>query len=467
MFAICLFKQSVLQIKFSKMKVSQESTGDLTAILKLSLVEDDYRATVDSQLKDYKKKANMPGFRQGHVPMGMIKKMYGKTVLAEEINKLVSDGLNKHIIDNKIDVLGYPLPNEEKSKQLDFDKQEEFDFYFDIALSPVIEIELSKKISVPYYSIKISDEETEKAVNDVKVRFGEEETPEVSEAEHSLQGNFVQFDADGNKLEGGIENAAFFNIADIKVKTVASKFVGKKIDDKVIFNPMNAFKDEAKVKHLLGINDDNIAINSDYEFTINKVILVKEAEVNEDLFKKVYPNDELKTIEDFKTKISGELKQHYTRDTDRQFMADTINKLIELTDITLPDEFMKRWLLESNQGKISKEQIDTQYDSYAKTFKWQLIESKLMETHSDAVKVEDEEIKDKVRAYFTQMGGAGAMAEQMEGIVDSVLQNQEEKQRIKNDILDEKYIALFKEHIKFKEKEVDSKKFSDIVSNTK
>ena len=449
------------------MNVTQESTGDLTAILKLTLVEEDYREAVDKQLKDYRKKANMPGFRQGHVPMGMIKKMYGTSVLADEVNKLVSEGLNKHIINNKVDVLGYPLPNEEKSKQLDFDGQNEFDFYFDIAIAPEINIELSDKISVPYYSLKITDEEVDKAVNDVKVRFGEEETPEISEEGHSLQGNFVQLDTDENKVEGGTENAAFFNIDDIKLKTIKSKFIGKKIDDKIVFNPMKAFKDEAKVNHLLGITDENEAVNADYEFTINKIILVKEAEINEDLFKKVYPNDDIKTEEDFRGKIAGELKQHYTRDTDRQFLADTINKLIELVDITLPDEFMKRWLLESNQGKITKEQIDTQYDSYAKTFRWQLIEGKLMEKHADAVKVDDEAIKDKVRAYFTQMGGAGAMADQMEGIIDSVLQNKEEKQRIQNDLMDEKYIALFKENIKLKEKEVDSKKFSEIVSNTK
>lgn len=449
------------------MNVTQESTGDLTAILKLTLVEDDYRAAVENQLKDFRKKASIPGFRQGHVPMGMVKKMHGKAVLAEEVNKLVSEGLNKHIVDNKINILGYPLPNVEKSSQLDFDNQKEFEFYFDIAISPEVNIEINDKIKVPYYDLLVSDEETEKAINDVKVRFGEEENPEVAEANNSLQGNFVQLDEEGNKLEGGIENAAFFNISDIKLKTIIAKFVGKKVDAKVVFNPMKAFKDADKVNHLLGTTEALETPLSNFEFTINKIILVKEAELNEELFNKVYPNDEIKSVEDFKTKISGELKTHYTRDTDRQFLADTINTLIDIADINLPDEFMKRWLLESNQGKITQEQIDTQYDSYAKTFRWQLIEAKLMETHGEAVKVEEEEIRDKVRAYFTQMGGTGAMAEQMEGILDSVLQNKEEKQRIYNDILDEKYITLFKELIKFDKKEVDSKKFSEIVSNTK
>jgi trigger factor len=351
--------------------------------------------------------------------------------------------------------------------QMDFDNQKEFDFYFDIAISPEITLEVNDKISIPYYNLKISKEETDKAVNDVKVRFGEEENPEVAAAEHSLQGQFVQLDEEGNKLEDGIENAGFFNISDIKLKTIIAKFVGKKIEDKVVFNPMKAFKNEDKVNHLLGTTNNPVTPMGDFEFTINKVILVKEAELNEELFKKVYPNDEVKTEEDFKVRITEELKKHYSRDTDRQFLADTINKLIELADISLPDEFMKRWLLESNQGKITQEQLDLQYDSYAKTFRWQLIEANLMKAHGEAVKVEEEEIRNKVRAYFSQMGGAGAMAEQLEGIIDSVLQNQEEKQRIYNDILDEKYITLFKSIIKLKEKEVDSKKFSEIVSNTK
>jgi len=450
------------------MNVTQESTGDLTAIIKLSLKEEDYKEKVDNQLKDYRKKANMPGFRQGKVPMGMIKKMYGNTVLVEEVNKLVSEGLNNYIVENKINVLGYPLPNEEKSKQINFDTQSDFDFFFDIAISPEVDIELNDKISVPYYNIKIEKEMLDNAIKDVKVRFGEEEYPETAEEEHSLQGKFTQLDEEGNVIEGGVENTSFFNISDIKLKTIINKFTGKKIDDKVVFNPMKAFKDEHKVQHLLGLgHEENDAVNSDYEFTINKIILVKEAEINEDLFKKVYPNDDIKTEDEFTAKMKEELSKHYSRDTDRQFLADTINKLIELADVSLPDEFLKRWLLESNQGKITQEQIDTQYDSYAKTMKWQIIESKIMETHGEKVKVEDEEVRDKVRSYFTQMGNMGAMGDQVEGIIDSVLANKEESQRIYNDILDEKYITLFKENIKFKEKEVDSKKFSEIVSNTK
>ncbi|NOY49732.1 MAG: trigger factor [Chlorobi bacterium] len=450
------------------MNVTQESTDDLTALLKLSLSETDYRERVDNQLKDYRKKANMPGFRQGKVPMGIIKKMYGKTVLVEEVNKLVSDGLNNYINDNKIDVLGYPLPNEEKSKQINFDTQTEFDFFFDIAIAPEVTIELNDKISVPYYKIKVDDTMIENSINDAKVRFGEEEYPETAAENSSLQGKLVQVDEEGNAIEGGVENTTFFNIADIKLKTTIKKFVGKKIDDKVIFNPMKAYKDEHKVQHLLGLgHEEDDAVNSDYEFTVNKIIFVKEAEINEELFKKVYPNDDITTEEDFRARLAEELAQHYTRDTDRQFLADTINTLIEKADIKLPDDFMKRWLLESNQGKISKGQLDTQYDSYAKTMKWQIIEGKIMESHGDRLKVDQEEVRNKVRAYFTQMGPAGAMGDQIEGIIDSVLSNKEESQRIYNDILDEKYIAFFKENIKFKEKEVDSKKFSEIVSNTK
>ena len=450
------------------MNVTQESTADLTAVLKLTLTEDDYREAVDKQLKDYRKKANMPGFRPGMVPMGMIKKMYEKSVLVEEVNKMVSEGLNNYIVENKIDVLGHPLPNVEKSQQIDFDKQKEFNFFFDIAFAPEFDLELNDKISVPYYKIKIEKDMVDNAVKDTLVRNGQEEYPETAEENNSLQGKFTEVDEEGNIVEGGIENASFFNISDIKLKTIIKKFVGKKIDDKVVFNPLKAFKDEHKVQHLLGLDhEDSENTKKDYEFTINKIILVKEAELNEELYTKLYPQGEIKTEEDFRAKLAEDLATHYSRDTDRQFLADTVNTLIEKADISLPDEFMKRWLLESNQDKITQEQIDTQYDNYAKTMKWQIIEGKIMKDHEDKVKVDSSEVKDKVKSYFTQMGTVAGMEDQLDQIVNSVLSNQEEYNRIYNDLLDEKYVALFKEHIKFKEKEVDSKKFSDIVSNTK
>lgn len=450
------------------MNITQENNGELNAIIQINLSEEDYSDSVDKQLSDYRKKATMPGFRPGKVPMGMIKKMYGKTILAEEVNKAVSEALNNYIIENKLKVLGYPLPNMEKSTMVDFEKQKSFDFFFDIGLSPEFELELSDKIKVPYYNIKVKDEDIDKAINDVKVRFGSEENPDKAELTDGLQGKFSELDIEGNLLEGGVENNGFFRIEDIKLKTIQNKFVDIGAGAVVDFNLMKAFKDESKVEALLHLHDKpEDKLNADYRFEVEKVVRSHEAEIGEELFKKVYPNDELKTEQEFRDKISEELTKHYTGDTDRQMLADSINELIKITDIHLPDEFMKRWLVESNQGKITTEQVAEQYESYGKTIRWQLIEGKLQESFGNDVIVSDEDVRDKVRQYFMGAGNQTESNPQIEGIIDNILQNPEERQRVYSGIMDEKFIALFKEKLKLKEKEVDSDKFFEIASNTK
>jgi trigger factor len=450
------------------MNITKEEVNNLNAIIHINLKQEDYIGDVNTQLSDYRKKATMPGFRPGKVPMGMIKKMYGKSVMVDAVNKKVSEALNNYIIENKLNVLGYPLPNSEKTTTIDFDSQNDFDFYFDIGLSPEFEFEVTDKIIVPYYKIKITPKEVEKAINDVKVRFGEEEHPEKAEMTDALQGKFTELDENGEVVKEGVQNDGYIRIEDVKLKTIQNKLVGKKVGDKVTLNLMKAFKDESKVRSLLNHQDgSDDKLEAEYEFEVASVIRVNEAELNDDLFKKVYPNDEIKDEKEFKSRIKKDLSSHYSRDTDRQFLADTINEIIKLTDLELPDEFMKRWLVESNQGKITKEQLDEQYDSYAKTFKWQLIESKLQEQFGDEIKVGEKDVRDKVKEYFKTMGGDTESNPQLEAIVDSVLQNQEEKQRIQNDLMDEKFIKVFKEHVKIQEKEVDSEKFFEIASNTK
>ena len=451
------------------MNISQEDSGELTAIIHIKLKEEDYIDSVNKQLDDYRKKATMPGFRPGKVPKGMINKMYGKGVLVEEVNKTISDGLNNYILENKINVLGYPLPNKEKTTQLDFDTSKEFDFFFDIGIAPEFEVDLSDKISIPYYTIKVKDEDVDKAIGDVLVRFGTEENPETAEETDAVQGKFSEVDGEGNLVTDGVVHDGFFRIEDIKLKTVQKKFIGGKADDLVVFNPMNAFKDESKVQSLLHLQEGNEdKLNADYQFVIEKVVRTTDAEVNEELFKKVYPTGDITTEEAFREKISAEMEQHNLRDSDQQFLADAINYLLKQADLKLPDDFMKRWLLESNEGKISELQLEEQYDSYAKTMRWQLIDAKLQEQFGEELKVTPDEVRDKVRAYFQPAGDVDAEVNpQVEAIIDQVLQNREEGERIYRGLMDEKYMKIFKEKLKLNKKEVDSDKFIEIASNTK
>jgi len=445
------------------MNITHEANGDLQAIIHINLKQEDYIDKVNSTLKDYRKKANMPGFRPGMVPMGMIKKMYGQQVTADEVNKAVSEALNGYIDEKKFNALGYPMPNMEKTKQIDFTKDKELDFFFDIGLAPEFDLELKKDdFEVPYYKIEVTEKEIDNALNDIKVRFGEEDHPEKAEEGDGVQGKFVQVDSEGNVVDGGVTNDGYFRIDDLKLKGVQKKFYGKKVGDKVMFNPDNAFKDESKVKALLGQDITEEQMKSDYEFDITDVIRHKEAELNEETFKKVYPNDDLKTIEDFKNRVQKDLEEHYVKDTDRQFTGEVIAALIEKSNLDLPDEFLKRWLLDSNQGKITAEQLDVQYDSYAKTFKWQLIEDKLRDQFGDALKVDDEAVRDKVRAYF-QVQGKDNSNPQIEQIVDQILSKEEEGRKIYSELMDEKLGNVFKENVKRIEETVTPDKFMELM----
>ncbi len=448
------------------MNITKEESGKLTALVHINLKEEDYIEKVNQQLKTYRKEAKMPGFRPGMVPMGMIKRMYGKAVLADEVNKSISDALNNYLYDNKINVLGNPLPNMEKTTTFDFDKQQEFDFFFDIGIAPEIEVNLSEDVKVTYYKITVNDEEVEKAMIDIQKRLGKEEHPEKAELDDTLKGKFVQVDEEGKDVENGYTKEGSFVISDIALKTIQKKFVDKEKGERVVFNPAKAFKDDKKVKELLGLADGDEKLNSDYAFDIEDISRTEPAELNEEFFKQVYPSDELKTVEEFKNHIREDLAGHYQKDADKQFVSDTIDYLLENVNPELPDEFLRRWLFESNKEKATKEQIDGQYDSYAKTFKWQLIEEKLIEAYGDALKVTREDVRNKVKAYF-QMPDGGEPDPQMEGIIDQLLSNEEEYQRIFGELMDERYITFFKEKIDKEEKEVPTDEFIKIISTPK
>ncbi len=450
------------------MNISHQNNGGLTATIHIHLGEEDYIESVNKQLAEYRKKTNMPGFRSGKVPLGLLKKMYGKNILAEEINKKVSDALNNYVVENNFNVLGYPLPNKEKTETLDFDRRKDFDFYFDIGIAPEFEFTLSDEINVPYYKIKAGREDVDKAIEDIKKRFAAEEYPEKAEETDGLQGTFYELDADGNPVEEGIGYKSYFKIDDIKLKTIISEFTGKGNGDTVDFNPMKAFEDESKVMSLLNLQTkQEDKLSADYRFTIEKVVRSINAEPGEELYNKVYPDLDIKTEEDFRNRIAEEIEKHYGADADNQLINDAVDEFIKTTDLPIPDDFMKRWLVESNGGKITAEQVEELFESYGRTIRWSLIESRLIDTYGDKASVTEEDIRSEVRKYFITPGEEYKPNPQVEEVISNILSNKEEKQRIYNSLKNRKLSKLFKENLGLKEKEVTSEKFIEIVSNTK
>lgn len=432
------------------MNISRENTGDLTAVLKVEIAELDYAENVKKALNDLRRKANIPGFRAGKVPFGVVNKMYGKSVLADEVNKMLSDSLNNYVTENKLNILGQPLPSIDHNDEIDFENQKDFVFHFDLGFSPEINIELNKDIHVAYNKIAVADSMVEDYMTDIRERFGEHTHPEKVEENSKITASFKQLDDEGNVLAGGIAvESASFAVEDIKLKTIVKSLIGKAVGDILKFDPMRAFKDANKVAAMLKVAKLMVEdLKAEFEVEIKEILFITPAEINEELFKKAYPSADLKSEEDLKNRIREDAEKQFEGESDKLFMGKAVDVLIEKADIKLPDAFMKRWILENNEGELTAEQLDVQYDSYANSLKWQILQNKIVVDNE--LQVSEEEVKNHVRGfisgqYFGGMEQNEAFESSLNGIVDNVLKNKEEVKKIYDQLYDAKILNLFKE----------------------
>ncbi|NOR87051.1 MAG: trigger factor [Bacteroidales bacterium] len=432
------------------MNISRENTGDLTAILRVEIIEADYATQVQKALSDLRKKANIPGFRAGMVPAGMIKKMYGKSVMADEVNKTLSDSLNQYVTDNKLNLLGHPIPSLEKQDKVDFETQKDFVFHFDIGFSPEISLEINKDIHVPYSKIEVAETMVNDYLNDMQERFGEKTNPEKVEENSRINASFKQLDADGNVLEGGIsqENGTFA-MEDVALKTVSKKLLGQTVGAKVVLDPMRTIKDTNKVAAILAVAKIMVEdLKADFEVEIKEISFTTPAEINDDLFKKAYPSAEIKSEEELRNRIREDAEKQFEGESDKLFLGKAVDLLIEKADLQLPNEFMKRWILQNNEGELTAEQLDAQYDSYANSLKWQILQNQIIKDND--IKVEQDEIKEHIRGfvsgqYFGGMEQNEAFESSLDGIVENVMKNEEEVKKIYDQLYDAKMLKLFKE----------------------
>ncbi len=451
------------------MNISKESTGDLTATVKLELSPVDYNEKVEKTLKDYQKKSSMPGFRPGKVPFGMVKKMYGKSVLVDEINKLVSESVTNFIQENKLNLLGEPLPNNEKQPSLDFENPENFEFYFDIAVSPEVKIDLSENVKLDFYKIIPEQSVIDGYIEDIRKRWGVMSNPDVSSAGDMINGKFEELDETGNIKEGGITNNAWLSLDYIKDEKVKTSLIGLKKEDHVVFNPYLATGNKTETAGLLGIKPEEAEqIKSEFRFTVINISSVALAELNEELFQKAYPGASIKTTDELKETIKKEIEDSYLKQSDQKLMFDIIQYFTKETNIQLPVEFLKRWLLETNKKELTAEQIDQDFEKYADSLKWQLIENKII-TDGEIQVTEDEVkvyYKDYVRKMFSQYGvveDAAKMDQRIDEVVNRALQNKEETNKIFHTLYDDKIRVFMKSKIKLIEKDISYEEFAKLV----
>lgn len=449
------------------MNITKENSSELTALLKIEIAPEDYQPLVDKTLKEQQKKAAMPGFRPGKVPVGVIKKMYGKAILAEELNKLVSESMAEYFKANNLNVLGSPLTNEEKQQPIDFDNPGHYEFYFDLGFTPNVTVELNEKIKVPYYNILADDASIEDILKDIRRRYGNVSTAETAEEKDMVYGNFVELDENGQVKEGGITYKTWVSAEFVKDADVKKKLIGIKKDEVLTVVPFKLTENERGAAGLIGQKGDNVAqVHNTFTFTIDSITRIAPADMNEELFKKVYPNDAIVDEKEFIDRIKQEMSGSYQAQAERQFMSDMVDVLIKETNISLPEEFLKRWLLE--QKDITPDQLAAEFDKYKDALKWQIIENEILK--QSGIVVSEEEVKDHfknyMRAQFAAYAGDNAeeMEAHLEGYAKRAMENKETVKNAYDLLYDERIKAYAKSKITLDEKEIAFNDFTKLLS---
>ncbi|MDO5522642.1 MAG: trigger factor [Bacteroidia bacterium] len=450
------------------MKVTLNKTDNVNGIIAIELEKPDYQENVDKSLNQFRQRANIPGFRQGKVPKGIIQKMYGKSVLAEEINKLVSNELYKYIKDNNLNILGEPLPNEEENK-IDFDKDENFEFKFDVALAPEFELSLDKKDTLTYYNVKLEDDLLDKQYDAYKQNYGTYKKVDSEAVDTDLvKGKITEIDNGEPKenlleIENGIIMPAY-----IKDEETKKKFVGANVGDSIVFNPKTAYDNNAaEIASLLQISKDDVqAVNSDFTFEIQEVTRYEEAEMNQELFDKVLGEGVVSSEEDFKSKVAEMLSNQFKPAADNLFMKSARELILEkLKDVEFPDAFMKRWLLAANE-KNTEESIETDFPKIAEDLKFHLSKEKIVKEQD--IKIEDTDMEafaaEVAKAQFAQYGMSNVPADVLENYVKRMMEDQNTVRNMYEQVVENKVMNWLKQTVEVNEEQISSKDFEKLLS---
>lgn len=451
------------------MNITKTDINDVNAVVTLLVEKNDYQERVKRVLNDYRKKANVPGFRPGKVPASIIQKMYGKAVLFDEVNKIMSEELNKYLTEADFQVLGDPLPSEEQST-IDFDTQEDFEFKFDIGISPKVELKLTKRDKVKYYEIQVDEDLVNKQVEHYQSRYGKQTQVEDAEEKDLLKGNFVQLDTEGNAVEDGIQvENVVLSPERIKEEDLKKEFLGKVVGKTIIFNPKKAFDNDTEVSSMLNISKEEAQnLDADFSFTVNEISHFEKAEVNQELFDQVYGEGKVVTEEEMRSKISAEIKESFANNSDYKFLMDAKEKIVgKLSDVEMPEAFLKRWITATNQDnkELTEEQIEKEFPAFLEDLKWNIAKGALSKEFE--IKVEEADVlnfaKKVAQAQFAQYGMTSVPEEHLENYAREMLKNQEQSRSIAERAFEEKIMAQVKELVKVDVEEVSLDKFNEIV----
>jgi trigger factor len=447
------------------MNITRESIDDLNAVLKIQVEKTDYDGNVEKVLRDYRKKANIKGFRPGMVPIGLIKKMYGKAVQIDEINKVVTENIQKYLTDEKIEILGDPLPKIDDNEKIDFDTQESFTFSFDLGLAPSFETKLSKKNKVTYYEIAADDKMKNDYLDNYTRRYGKFEKADISEEKDILKGKIEALDEKGNPLpEGILADDTTLSIEVIKDKKIKKQFIGRAEKDSIDFDLRKAFPNDNEIAGLLKKQKEEVGkVEGDFRFTINEISRFRPAEINQELFDRIYGENIIHSEEEFRDRINEEITTNLRNESDYKLSVDLKKLAIEKSEFQLPEAFLKRWLLKVNE-KTTEELVEKEFDTFSRDLKWQLIRNKI--ARMNELKITEEELQKEAekitRLQFSQYGLFYATDEQVANYAKETLKREEDAKRIADKILEEKVNVILKDIVKLENKTVSIEEFNKL-----
>lgn len=434
------------------MNITKENIDALNAVVKVDIVADDYQEKVTKILTDYRKKADIPGFRKGHVPMGMVKRQYGKSIMIDEVNKLLQDSLNKFLTEEKLDILGNPLPRIKEDFNWD---AETFSFEFELGLAPEFTVDLKSKNKVTEYKITATKDLLDEEVKNIQTRYGKMSSLEEATEDANITGTFVN-------EEKGIEKKSTFLVKDLKGKKNEKKVIGAKIGDVIELETKKLFEDDHKLQHILGVSHDEIHdLDITVTLTVEDITKTEPADLDQELFDKLFPDGSVKTATELRDKIKEDAEKQFQQQGDQQLLNAVTEYLVENTKFDLPSEFLQKWLQTAGEKELTAEEAKEEFNKSEKGLRYQLIEGKIMKDND--IKLEYQELVDYAKGFIrTQMAQFGNMnpeEKELDDIAGRILQNKEEAQKLQTQLISQKLLAFYKENMNFKTKEVSYEDF--------
>ena len=429
------------------MDITRENTDALNAVVKVDIIADDYQPKVDKILVDYRKKADIPGFRKGHVPMGMIKKQYEKSVMIDEVNKLLQDSLNKYLTEEKIEILGNPIPKSQENFTLD---TKNFSFEFELGLVPQFEVNLTSKKKITQYVINADDSLIDKEVENLQSRYGKMSAVDIINENTNVTGTFVN-------EEKEIENKSTINLSDIKGKTNLKKFVGSKVGDVIELKTKSLFSDDSKLMGALGLSNEEIeGLNIKVLFTIEETTEIELADLDQELFDKLFTDGSVKSVTELRNKIKEDAEKQFLQQADQQLLNSVTEFLIDNTSFDLPSEFLQKWLATAGEKQLTPEEAAEEYNKSEKGLRYQLIQEKILKEND--IKLDYEELKEYakgfIRTKMAQFGNMNPEDAELDDIANRILGNQEEAKKLQDQLMSQKLMTFYKEKMTFKTKKV-------------